>query len=198
MKKHLTLLSILLLLGCTNTTETTIKGDFPAQPVPSLKDKAFIPQNNIKILQLHYNTDTLQLISDDRLTWDTFAKDNSFANIEQKFRNLKKRDTEVYNKRRNKRVKGVALASDKSFLFFVNHSLSSAYIGDTDIELTYGIKVGMPKADFFKIIFNEKDELYNMYYPANVIINSDPPGVDFDTYFVFKADTLRYIKVVPY
>jgi hypothetical protein len=174
-----------------------------------------IEKNNIGILMMKFERDTLEFLSDRKLTWTPFGVNTIPRDIKNEFNPVfKEIDTAVINKMTNEEVKGSMLKSSMSSLFFkrlskkeleadvndVEHQddkpdstqLYFATIRDT-ISLAYGLKVGMSKKDFFNVILNQYDSL--LLNKINVVINSDPRGEEIDVYFIFKEGILKEIRM---
>lgn len=195
MKKYLLFLFPFIFISCNEPKKKPVI----EEPVVStaLENKLQVTENKVGILKIDFERDTLWLVTDGKLTWDTFAPGNSYDSIKKQFPDLKESDLTASEKTRKLSSFEKALYSDGMFLFFEGGKLKGGHVENSSVKLAYDIQVGMYKSVFFKTLFHEKPELWDKYNKAKVVVNSDPPGEDFDTYFVFKGERLDYIEMRP-
>jgi hypothetical protein len=191
---------LFLMISCNgqvnNTEDTTAKiKNENKKNDDDQKLKDLIKNNKIGIITLARNNDTLEIISDQKLTWKPLGE-LSVLNLQEANNNIFRvnENTEI-DSTYNQKVKSYTLNYKNSFIRMIrrdgNNELMSARIKDSEINLVYGIKVGISKQEFLKIIFVDPD--FEVLKGINVIQNFDPPGETIDETFIFKENILSEI-----
>lgn len=224
MKKFIVLIIVTVIIGfsCGDLTKEKLvisrgssdsiqKIDNDEADVLSLQ---LLNKNKIGILKIDFKGDTLKLVSDGDLSWNLFGVNASPKELRKKYLTFStSRDTMYFDWKTNQKRNGIVLSSNYSYLIFkkldkneINQQIDTehdAYVKQEvqldygvikdSITLAYGIKLGMSKIAFFKKI-SENSEMKD-FYKFNVIMNSDPPGENFDVYFNFKNQILSEVII---
>ncbi|HVW13637.1 MAG TPA: hypothetical protein VHB54_07450 [Mucilaginibacter sp.] len=152
------------------------------------------------ILQVTIKDDTLNIVSDGKLSYQPFDLNTNPKLLEQKYRDVLRLDTNIVKIPALKGKVDYALVGKSSFIYLVrdtdnDFAVLNAIIKDA-IPLAYNIKVGMSKKEFFDILF--KQSRPELLKKIDVVINGDPPGEDLLTYFIFKNQILdKVVMRVP-
>jgi hypothetical protein len=154
-----------------------------------------IINNKIGIIKLNVRNDTLEIISDQKLTWKPLGE-LLVSKLQENNKNIFKVNESIeIAPIDNQKVKFYKLIYNNSFIKVQeekgDNELVSARILDSEINLVYDIKIGMSKKEFLRKIFVDPD--FESLKEINVIKNFDPPGDTIDETFIFKGDTLSEI-----
>lgn len=169
--------------------------------------------SNEGIDMMYIRNDTLEIISGYKLIYEPFlGKINSITSFKKRYGNIfseiKKIEKDTngnefeitllkYKNSYIKLLKNKFIPSNAEELAEYHYEMPdsiviySAKIVDTEIVLTYDIKIGMSKKDFFKRIFENCDT--KILQNINIVTNIDFRGEFLQETFIFNNDTLSTI-----
>ncbi len=158
----------------------------------------------INVLHSFICGDTLNIISDDKLIWNPYNVDNiSVESLQDKYNNvfevknlnnsminLIKNDNKITIKK-NEIIKEAKNLAEHHHSDIPNYSIIESTLRAPLIELQHGIKVGMSKTDFFKLI----KKYSNLENKISEIILVDPLGEFIKQTYIFKSNRLILIQM---
>jgi hypothetical protein len=155
----------------------------------------------VNVLSSYQHGDTLELVSDDIIVWQPFIFELSEDEFQKHYSNVfqveKKNNIVVLqsdgnkiNMEVNKPIENVKELAEYHHSEIPSHSIKAAKISTPLIELQHGIRVGMDKEDFFKMI--NRSGIENK---INVVQLFDPPGDLIEQSYVFEDGKLKIIEM---
>lgn len=183
---------ILLCFSCNSQVTENVKN------IESKNDKVY----KINVLTSSQHGDTLELVSDDNLVWKPFVGELSAEEFQKRYNNAFKVEEQgelVKLQAKgskiiltvNEPVENAEKLAEHHHSKVPPYSLREAKISTTLVELQYGIRIGMNKADFFKML-NFSSDVENS---VNVIRIFDPPGDAIEQSYLFKDGKLEVIEM---
>lgn len=168
----------------------------------STENKREVEVQKINILSSSQIGDTLELVSDDSLVWKPFVVELSVEELQRRYGNVFKVDDqsnviELQGEEvkiiliKNISVENAEKLAEHHHTAVPTCSIKEIEISNPLIELQYGIRVGMNKEDFFKMI-NFSPAVGNS---VNIVQIFDPPGEMIEQSYVFKDGKLEVIKM---
>ncbi len=158
----------------------------------------------INVLHSFICGDTLNIVSDDKLIWNPYNVDSiSVQSLQDKYNNvfevksfnnsiinLIKNDNKIIIKK-NEIIKEAKNLAEHHHSDIPKYSILKSTLRSPLIELQHGIKVGMDKTDFFKLI----KKYSNLENKISVIVFFDPLGDFIKQTYIFKKNRLIYIQM---
>jgi|SRR6218665_531150 len=146
--------------------------------------------------------DTLEIVSDDNLVWEPFGVEVTLEGLQKRYGNIFRAEeqggvVELYANRNkivlktNEPVENAELLTEYHHTKVPPYSIKEVKISTPSIVLLYGIKVGMSKKAFFKML-NVSSDVENR---VNVVRFFDPPGDMIEQSYVFKEGKLEIIEM---
>lgn len=195
------IITLLTCLGCRNQAPTKHENLEKIEKPFHQHDSTF--HQTINILSYSLHGDTLDIISDDNLVWRPFVIDLSVETLQQHYNNIfqveKQNELVILREKENKIILYVnePIAGSDTLADAEYHdskipqfSIKESIITSPSIALQYGIKIGMDKSTFFKMIklpLNTED--------INVVQIFDPPGDFIEQSYIFKNKKLILIEM---
>lgn len=155
----------------------------------------------INILHQVQRGDTLEIVSDGELTWNPFVTGLAADSLQAHYGNVFDVDKEGISIKLKKGSSFIVIVKNESienaedyaehhYTTPPTYKLTESVIFDSDIQLQHGIKVGMSKKKFFRLLGYRGD-----INGINVVQNFDPPGDLIEQTFVFDKDKLLRISM---
>lgn len=155
----------------------------------------------VNILHQVERGDTLEIVSDGELTWNPFVTCLAADSLQAHYGNVFDVDKEGISIKLKKGSSFIVIVKNESienaedyaehhYTTPPTYKLTEAVIFDSGIQLQHGIKVGMSKKKFFRLLGYRGD-----INGINVVQNFDPPGDLIEQTFVFDKDKLLRISM---